>query len=65
MDNWVKIYETDQLFQAEMVKNTLEENGIAAVILNQRDSSYNMFGSVNVMVNVNDREKAAEIITNL
>lgn len=65
MDNWVKIYETEQLFQAEMVKNTLEENGITAVILNQRDSSYNMFGSVNVMVSVNDLEKAEEIIKKL
>lgn len=65
MENWTAIYETEQLFQAEMVKNILEENGIKAVVLNQKDSSYGTFGVVNVMVSAGDREKAKEIIKNL
>lgn len=62
MENWTVIYETNDLFQAEIVKSELEANGINAVILNQRDSAYQVFGSINVMVNINDLTKAKEIL---
>lgn len=62
MENWTVIYETNDLFQAEIIKSKLETNGIHAVILNQRDSSYQVFGSINVMVNTNDLTKAKEIL---
>ncbi|SFN77348.1 Putative signal transducing protein [Chitinophaga sp. YR627] len=38
--DWVKIYYTNQVFRAEIVKGMLEENGINVVLINRLDSSY-------------------------
>ncbi|PWV53960.1 DUF2007 domain-containing protein [Chitinophaga sp. S165] len=38
--DWVKIYYTNQLFRAEIIKGMLEENGINVVLINRQDSSY-------------------------
>lgn len=62
MNDWIAIYETDQIYKAEIVKGILCDNGVEAVILNQKDSSYLMFGSIKVMVNEANQEKAIEII---
>lgn len=61
MDNWTSVYETDQLYLADMIKSVLRESDIDAVVLNQKDSSY-LFGRIHVMVDRDDREKAEEII---
>ena len=47
-DKWVKIYTTTQPHQAAIVKTLLESNQIACVTLDKRDSSYGMFGEVEV-----------------
>lgn len=60
-NDWITVFTTGQLYQAEFIKEMLETNGIEAVILNQKDSSYH-FGSISVKVNDRDKEKAAEII---
>lgn len=62
MNDWIAIFETDQLYQAEMIKGMLSDGGIEAVILNQKDSSYHMFGTIKVMVPEELQEKAREII---
>lgn len=61
-DNWVNIYETDQLYQAEIIKGLLCDNGVEALIFNQQDSSYILFGTIKVMINEKDAAKAAKII---
>lgn len=61
-DKWITIYETDQLYQAKIIKGVLCDNGVEAFILNQKDSSYIMIGSIKVMINEKDREKATAII---
>lgn len=38
--DWVKIFESNQPFQAEVIKGLLLENGINAVLVNKQDSSY-------------------------
>lgn len=60
-EHWIAIYSTDQFYQAEFTKDTLQQFGIEAVIMNQKDSSYH-FGEIMVMVNVSDQEKAIEIL---
>lgn len=62
MDNWEKVFTTEQLYQAEIVKETLEERGINAVILDKRDSSYNNFGYREVYVEKSVAEQATQII---
>ena len=59
MDNWVSVFETTETFVAEEV---LIEAGIPAVVLNQLDSSYKVFGEINVMVNKEDLQKAETVI---
>lgn len=65
MNNWVSIYETDQLYKAELVKGVLCDNGVEAVILNQKDSSYNTFGTIQVMVSRDHKDQAEEIIKSI
>ena len=65
MDNWTSVYNTETLYQAELIQAVLEENGINAVILNQRDSSYTTFGEIHVMVNQGDLSAAQEIVNSV
>lgn len=64
MDNWTSVYETDQMYRAELVKDILNNKDVDAVILNNKDSSY-LFGSIKVMVNSENVEKAAEIVKSI
>lgn len=65
MNNWTSIFETDQLYKAELVKEVLCDNGVEAVILNQKDSSYNAFGTIQVMVSRDHKDQAEEIIKSI
>lgn len=60
--NWQKIYSTANLPQAEIIKSLLEEYDIQAIILNKRDSAYNMFGEVEIHVLREDVIKAIQLL---
>ncbi len=64
-DNWISILSTPQPWQAEIAKQILGENGIEAVIMNRRDSSYTVFGEVEVYVAMADAERSKELIKNI
>ena len=59
--DWVKIYTSSNLYQAEITKQMLIENDIEAVLLNKQLSGYNI-GSVEVYIHQQDFSKAVEII---
>ena len=40
----------------------LEENDLFPVILNRQDSSYNMFGTIDLHIIEEDQEKAIELL---
>ena len=61
MNDWVVIFETGQLYRAELVKSLLNDNNVEAVILNQKDSSFKI-GAIEDMVKKEDKGKAAAII---
>lgn len=61
-ENWVKVYTTNQPFRAEIVKGFLIENEIDAVILNQVDSSYQVYGTAKVMVQAENEQRALSLI---
>ncbi len=61
-EGWTKIYTTDRDYQADIIIELLDENGIAGVIMNKRDSSNVAFGNIEVYVNDDDKNKALEII---
>jgi hypothetical protein len=62
MNNWVKVYTTENSYSAEIIKQGLIENEIPAVVMNKQDSSYKNFGVLTVMVNEGDFEKAIAYI---
>lgn len=61
-NEWVIVYSTSDVFQAEVIKQMLLSNSIDAISMNQKDSSYH-FGSVNIYTKDKDMKKAKEIIS--
>ncbi|MCA5006597.1 putative signal transducing protein [Sphingobacterium bovistauri] len=57
--DWIKVRTYTKPLEAEIVKQMLEENDIAVVLLNKQDSSY-LFGKIELYVNEKD-----EAITNV
>ncbi|MDO9255578.1 MAG: DUF2007 domain-containing protein [Bacteroidales bacterium] len=60
-ENWEAIYSTDQLYEAEMVKDMMAENDIECVIMNKQDSTYR-FGEIEVCVPTEEVFKAKQLI---
>ena len=61
-NEWVIVYSTSDIFQAEVIKQMLLSNSIDAISMNQKDSSYH-FGSVDIYTKEKDMKKAKEIIS--
>lgn len=59
------MFVTDQEYQAVMAKDILEDNGIKAVVLNQHDSVYKVFGSIRVLVPEGEAELAVTLLKEL
>jgi len=62
MSKWQKVYTSELLHQAEIVKSRLDESKLNVVLLNKKDSSYNNFGAYEVYVKPDDVMKALKII---
>ena len=50
MKNWVKVYDSKQAYRAEIVKTVLADKGFNPVILNKKDTAYDIFGEYEVHV---------------
>jgi hypothetical protein len=61
LDNWIVIYSTAQLYEAEIVKSIMAENGIESVIMNKKDSTYG-FGDIDVYVPTSEAFSAKQLI---
>ena len=62
MKDWVCIYTSKQMQDAEITKALLAFNEINSVVINKQDSSYNMFGYFEVYVNRDDAVKAKYVL---
>ena len=60
--NWINIFSSANPIEVEIVKQMLDENNITAVILNKQDSSYNLFGSIDLYVKEENRTIALQLI---
>jgi aspartokinase len=58
----IKVLSTDNPNKAAIVKQMLEENNIKVVLLNKQDSSYLMFGLVELYVQKEQLEKAENLL---
>ena len=59
---WIKVKTFTKPIEAEIVKQMLEENDVAAVLLNKQDSSY-LFGKIELYVYEED-ETVANVLIN-
>jgi len=59
---WINLYSSSNPIEVEIVKQMLDENNINAVILNNQDSSYNMFGSIDLYVKEENQTIALQLI---
>lgn len=64
MDNWKCIYNADKLYKVEVVRDFLKAENIESVLINKMDSSYTMFGNVELYVQPEDENRAVELIKN-
>ena len=60
----IKLLTTDNPNKAEIIKQMLQENDVKVVLLNKQDSSYLMFGNIELYVSDNDLKKANDLIKN-
>jgi len=59
----IKILSTNNLNKAEIIKQMLEENNIDVVILNKQDSSYLMFGDIEIYIKKEQEKQAKSLLT--
>lgn len=50
MQNWIKVFESKMQVRAEIVKGVLEEHGVQSVVLNKKETIYQIFGNYEVHV---------------
>jgi hypothetical protein len=63
--DWKLVYFTGDDYRGAIAKELLEENGIPAVLINRKDSSYTVFGDIEVYVSNDDEEQANKILEHL
>ena len=50
MKNWTKVYSAKAEHKVEIVKDVLTDKGYEPVIVNKKDTAYNIFGEYEVYV---------------
>ena len=60
----LKLFSTDNSNQAEIIKQMLQENSNSVVLLNKQDSSYLMFGFIELYVNKKQFSQATKLLKN-
>ncbi len=62
MNNWQKVFETENNIRASMVRDLLKEKGLNPIIVNKKDSSLNNFGQLEILVSPEDVLRALKLI---
>jgi hypothetical protein len=62
MNNWTLLFSTTQFAEANIVKGVLEENNIPVQLLNKQDSSYLVFGEIELYVPMHLKEIAQQLL---
>lgn len=64
--NWVPIFSAGTDYEADMVRDRLDDAGVPAVVLTKRDHAFNLtvgdLAEVNVLVPPDHADEAAEIL---
>ncbi len=62
---WKILKTSNKVFELEMMKGFLFENGINAIVMNKQDSSYQVFGEGELLVKEGDVERAKELLNQI
>ena len=62
---WKILKTSNKVFELEMMKGFLFENGINAIVMNKQDSSYQVFGDGELLVKEGDVERAKELLNQI
>lgn len=60
-NDWVLIYSTNKLYEAEILKEYLADNELEVVVMNKQDSFY-LFGDIEVYCSPDDVMKARLLV---
>ena len=60
--NWVKVFSTNKLYLAEIIRGVLEENDIESVLINNQSSAYVPLGYIDVYAPETEALKAFYLI---
>lgn len=63
-NDWTLIYSTNLDYQAEIVKELIEENNIDVFVINKKDSFYKTIGEIELYVLKENEEIAKSVIKN-
>jgi hypothetical protein len=63
-ENWILLHSFQNPNEASLTKAMLEENGIQVVEVNKRDSSYGMFGTIELYCHVQQAHLALDLLNN-
>lgn len=61
MEDWTKIYSTDQKYKVNLLRGLLAENDIESRDISNKDSSF-LIGSIDIYVQSKDLERAGQLI---
>ena len=61
-DQWNKVFSSTDYFKIHILEGLLRKNHIPAVIMNKQDSSYNLFGDIELYVKSKDMNNAKKLI---
>lgn len=50
MENWIRVFEDQNQIRAEIVKGVLEDRGVPAVVMNKKETVYQLNGTYQVLV---------------
>lgn len=62
MNQWTKVFVTKSLAEASIVQGMLSENQIPVQQLNKQDSSYPVFGEIDIFVPFHLKDTAIQLI---
>lgn len=60
--DWVKVFETENSSEAEIIAGKIENSGIPVSLINKKDSSFTTFGMLEIYVSPENESEAKRII---
>jgi hypothetical protein len=61
MKNWKTVYKTEKLYQAQIVKDYLQDKDLQPIIVDKKDSAYQL-GFYEIVVTVDEVMRAIKLI---